>query len=105
MPWFLLVLAVPFLWPKKAKASADGRAFDTEQLRWIEKIRAEAERQGVPAEYALANAEVESNFRDVIAKQGGQSFGPMQVHGPTLRDAGLTEADFTNPDKTVAVGI
>lgn len=85
-PWWLL--AVPLgaaiiyvFWPKgvlEASVSADA-PLSASQKEIIALIRAEARRQGVPEELALAFADLESKFQNVKAA-GGESYGPMQVH-------------------------
>jgi hypothetical protein len=46
------------------------------QIKIMVHIEQEARKQGVPAEVALAFAEVETMFRD---KHAGNSYGPLQV--------------------------
>lgn len=83
------------LWPKKAQAQTSStpalpnpdRPNDktVSQQSIMKMIRAEARRQGVPEAFALATAELESNFQNVKAKKG-RSYGPMQVHVSALKD-------------------
>ena len=66
-----------------------------------EKVRAEALRQGVPPELALAMTEVESNFKNIKAKRG-ESYGPLQVHV----SSGYTAAQlWGDMDLSIRVGV
>jgi hypothetical protein len=78
-------------------------AYDATQQRWIIAIVAEAKRQGVPVELALATGEVESSFRDVKATNGN-SYGPMQVHVSALL-SGETVTDLKNPAFSIPRGV
>jgi len=71
------------------------------QQEFVAIIKAEALRQGVPVELALATAEVESGFRDV---QNGSSYGPMQVHISGLLP-GESATDLKNPTFSIARGV
>lgn len=57
-------------------------------------VLAEAQRQGVPPELALAFAELESGFANIKAVNG-KSYGPMQTHVSALLP-GETEAQLAN---------
>jgi hypothetical protein len=73
-----------FLWLLSRVSSAKASTmnmddFSAGQQDIIERLRAEAERQGVPVELVLATADVESSFKNVKAAKGN-SFGPLQVN-------------------------
>lgn len=78
-------------------------AYSAAQQQLIAMIIAEAQRQGVAIELALATAEVESNFTNVKAVNGA-SYGPMQVHTSHLA-AGETVSDLQNPSFSIARGV
>lgn len=76
-------------------------SYSASQQAWIKAILAEAKKQGVPVELALATGEVESNFRNVTT---GPSYGPMQVHTSALV-SGETVADLQNSAFSIARGV
>lgn len=78
--------------------------YSKEQLQIIDKIRAEAARQAVPVEFALATADLESGFKNVQNAKGGRSFGPMQVNVVHLRP-GQTVEDLKKLDFNIAMGV
>ena len=106
MNWLLpvggaLAVAVLLLGSSGDNVSDDKRT--TEQLAVMVRIRAEALKQGVPVELALATAEAESNFRNVKATNGA-SYGPLQVHKSHLLP-GEAESVLLNMDVSIPRGI
>lgn len=70
--WWLL-----FRDSETSASSSGPPSASVEQIQAL--IRAEALRQGVPVELALATADAESGFKNVKATNGA-SYGPLQVH-------------------------
>lgn len=103
--WFIpLILFGSWLVSKKAKASTSTDEYNQSQLKIINKIRAEATKQGVPVEFALATADLESGFENKQNVSGGQSFGPMQVNVVNLK-SGETVDQLKNLDFNIKRGV
>ncbi len=79
-------------------------AYTPEQMKIMEKIRGEAFKQKVPVEFALANADLESSFKNLQNAAGGKSFGPMQVNVVNLKP-GETLAKLKNLDFNIKRGV
>lgn len=93
------------LWAKKTPPSPTlPPKYNSGQADIIDRIRAEAPRQGVPPEIALAFSQLESNFASSAKSSDGSSYGPMQVNKVHLR-AGQTLKDLQNLDFNIALGV
>jgi hypothetical protein len=107
--WLLPAGAAALTWllsSSKAEASTPGSplaGLTTKQRAIAELVAARAHAIGVPAEFALATCELESNFADIKASNG-ESYGPMQVHVSTLRP-GETVANLKNMTWNIARGV
>jgi hypothetical protein len=104
--------AAVFAWllSSKAKAATPGSGDETlgrllaglspTQRDIARRIWAEALRQGVPPELALATSEAETGFRNVKAAKG-ESYGPLQVH----ISWGYAPAELLNLDVGIPAGV
>lgn len=99
-----IMTAVTLLATRKASASVLGDDYSSAQKAIMTKVKTEALRQGVPVELALATADLESRFVNVQNKDGGQSYGPMQVNVVNLRQ-GETLTQLKNVDFNIKRGV